>query len=275
MTKAIAIIQARMGSSRLPGKVLLDIGGRPMLQWVVERTRQANRLDAVLVATTTDPLDDPVAAFCEAQGYLCTRGSLHDVLDRYYQAALLHQPDAVVRITADCPFIDPGLIDALYMQFVTEKADFAANRLPPPWGRTYPIGLDTEICTFSGLATAWQEASEKYHREHVMPFFYENPQRFKIMIAHYAEDLGHLRWTVDTSEDLELARRIADLLKEDGKGLNFTWLDVLSLYMRYPELSQVNVNIEAKHFKLTDQRVDPSTASPIRTDPPPEKRSYK
>lgn len=270
MPKTIAIIQARMGSSRLPGQVLLDIGGRPMLQWVVERTRQANCLDAVLVATTTDASDDPVAAFCEAQGYLYTRGSVHDVLDRYYQAALPHQPDAVVRITADCPFIDPGLIDALYMQFVTEEADFAANRLPPPWGRTYPIGLDTEICTFRVLEIAWHEADQVYHREHVMPFFYENPQRFKIEVAHYSEDFGHLRWTVDTPEDLELARKIAVLLHAKGKGQGFSWLDVLSLYARYPELALVNASVEAKHFKLTDQRAGSDAACPTGMDPSPE-----
>lgn len=130
--RIVAIIQARMGSSRLPGKVLLDIAGQPMLAWVVERTRQAKTVDEVVVATTTDPADDAVAALCQRRGYAYFRGSLYDVLDRYYQTAKTYCAEAIVRITADCPLIDPNLIDRTIQEFLRAGVDFAANRLPPP-----------------------------------------------------------------------------------------------------------------------------------------------
>ena len=159
----VALIQARMSSSRLPGKVLMDITGEPMLSRVVERTRLAAQVNQVVVATTTDACDDTVADFCQAHAYPCFRGNLHDVLDRYYQAACTYAADAVVRITADCPVIDPGLIDEMITFFCAGNDessalpyDFAANRLPPPWKRTYPIGLDLEMCTFTALERAWK-----------------------------------------------------------------------------------------------------------------------
>src|SRR5512133_3030988 len=143
--RVVAIVQARMSSSRLPGKVLLDLAGQPMLARVVERARRSRRIDQVAVATTTDPSDDPVEAFCRERGYACVRGSMHDVLDRYYQAARQLQAGVIVRLTADCPLVDPGLIDETVQAFHREEVDFACNRLPPPFTRTYPIGLDVEV----------------------------------------------------------------------------------------------------------------------------------
>jgi len=255
----VAIIQARMASSRLPGKVLLDIAGKAMLQWVVERTRLAKSLDAIVVATSTDPADDPIAEFCAAHGYACTRGSLHDVLDRYYHAAVLHGAYLVVRLTADCPLLDPGLIDQTVRQIWGAHSvhtitavpwyDFTANRLPPPWGRMYPIGLDVEVATFNALETAWREATAPHQREHVMPFIYENADRFKISVIHHDHDYGSLRWTVDTSEDLAALRALVPLLPRA-----FTWLDVLRTWQAHPEIAALNAAVPHKTVTDIDTR---------------------
>ncbi len=243
--RIIVIIQARMSSTRLPGKVLKDIAGRPMLAWVVERARQARTATDVVVATTTDPSDDPIASFCVLMGYACTRGSLSDVLDRYYQAARQYRADVIVRLTADCPLIDPAEIDHVVQEFLSSGVDFAANRLPPPFGRTYPIGLDTEVCSFEALERAWNEAKQPYQREHVMPYLYEVPGRFKVLRVDHDPDYGKLRWTVDTPQDLELVRVIVDRMhgRED-----FGWLEVLDLFEREPELAQLNAGVDQKFY---------------------------
>jgi spore coat polysaccharide biosynthesis protein SpsF len=251
--KTVAIIQARMAASRLPGKVLLEIEGRPMLGWVVERTRLANTIEQVVVATTDSPFDDPVEAYCNEQGYACYRGSQYDVLDRYYQAARLYQADIIVRITADCPLIDPGVIDATVSAFFGPY-DFAANRLPPPWKRTFPIGLDTEVCSFAALETAWREAQAPHQREHVMPFFYDQPERFRILHFTHHPDYGELRWTVDTPADLELVRQITS--RFPGR-VDFTWLEVLDLVQREPELGKINAAVQAKNYREVDTRRSP------------------
>jgi spore coat polysaccharide biosynthesis protein SpsF len=268
----VAIIQARMGSSRLPGKVLLDIAGKPMIQHVIKRTQRARTLDAVVVATTTDPADDPIAAFAVSLGIPYTRGSLHDVLDRYYQAAKSHQAEVVVRVTADCPVIDPEVIDFTVNEFLRLKMDFAANRLPPPFHRTFPIGLDVEVCTFAALQRAWNEADQTFHREHVMPFLYESveltpfnqqvetglsPRGFKIALVNHVTDYGEMRWTVDTPEDLVFIREIFARLKANlpkGSKPDFTWYDVLEIVKREPQLAQINAQIRHKTMTEVDER---------------------
>jgi spore coat polysaccharide biosynthesis protein SpsF len=273
--RTIAIVQARMGSSRLPGKVLLDIGGEPMLVRVVERARRARRLNDVMVATTVDSSDDPVIKLCEERGYAFHRGSMKDVLDRYVQAARSQRAEVVVRITADCPVIDPAVIDRTVKAFYgkTEPQDdilshrsaqlglrsfpgpydFAANRLPPPFHRTYPIGLDVEVCTSAALEYAWNHAQEKHQREHVMPYLYETAGRFNVLLVNHEIDLGLLRWTVDTPEDLELLRRIyAHFENRD----DFSWLDVLDLWQKSPVLAEINKNIKHKSVFDVDGRAD-------------------
>src|SRR5918996_2311358 len=176
LSKVVAIIQGRMSSSRLPGKILADIAGQPMLQRVFIRTSRAATVTETIFATTTDPSDGPVAEYCDFSGIPFTRGSLFDVLDRYYQTAKQAKADVVVRVTADCPVLDPGLIDKVVntlLETGDSRFDFVANRLPPPFHRTYPIGLDVEVCTFKVLEKAWKESTETFHREHVMPYFYE------------------------------------------------------------------------------------------------------
>lgn len=268
----VAIIQARMASSRLPGKVMLDIGGEPMLQRVHVRTSRARRVDRVLVATTTDASDDPVASYCAGQGIAYSRGSQFDVLDRYYQAARQYQADIIVRITADCPAIDPVLIDRAVSTLlgpVDDDApafDFVANRLPPPFHRSFPIGLDVEACTFAALERAWNEGKEPLHREHVMPYLYEgvqlavsgpeletglSPRGFRVGLLNHVPDLGDLRWTVDTAEDLEFIRQVYGHF--DGRD-DFTWEQLRELVRREPQLSAINAAVHHKTLTEVDHR---------------------
>jgi len=248
----VAIIQGRMGSSRLPGKILLDLAGKPMLMRVVERARQSKTVDEVVFATTIDPLDDAVEAYCRQNAITCFRGSLSDVLDRFYQAAKAFKADTVVRITADCPLLDPGLMDETVTLFRQSGADFAANRLPPPFKRTYPIGLDCEVCSFAALERAWNEATALHDREHVMPYLYEVKDRFKVAILNYEKDYGTFgRWTVDTPQDLELVRQVYARLA--GKP-DFTWLDVLAIFEREPELGRINAQVEHNSMYDVDRR---------------------
>jgi spore coat polysaccharide biosynthesis protein SpsF len=264
--RIVAIIQGRMSSSRLPGKILADISGQPMLTRVFTRTSRAQTLDEVIFATTTDASDDPVAEYCDFSGIPFTRGSLFDVLDRYYQAALQAKADVIVRITADCPVIDPVLIDDVVNALLEDDYDFACNRLPPPWSRTYPIGLDVEACTFQALKKAWKEAKEPQHREHAMPYFYEgvkltrqsrtletgvSPRGFKVALLHHTTDFGDYRWTVDTPEDLEFMREVYN--RFDGRD-DFTWKEVLDLVHDEPDLMKINESVQHKTLKDIDKR---------------------
>lgn len=249
----VAIIQARLNSSRLPGKVLKDLGGQTLLAWAVERARRAQTLTDVIVATTSEPSDDTIVAYCEQRGYPVFRGSQFDVLDRFYQAALQFRADVIVRITADCPLIDPEEIDRVVERFLATGADFACNRLPPPWTRTTPIGLDTEVCSFVNLERAWKEADQKYEREHVMPFFYDVEGRFKVVVVDSEKNYSHLRWTVDTQEDLDLLRAVVARL---GGRTDVSWREVLSLFEQEPELAQINASIQHKTGLEFDSRME-------------------
>jgi spore coat polysaccharide biosynthesis protein SpsF len=266
--RVVAIIQGRMSSSRLPGKILADITGQPMLQRVFIRTSRADTVTETIFATTTDPSDDPVAEYCDFSGIPFTRGSLYDVLDRYYQTAKQAKADVVVRVTADCPIIDPTLIDDVVNTVASDRStvDFAANRLPPPWNRTYPIGLDTEVCTFAVLERAWKAAKEPQHREHVMPYFYErvdlatvnrqlqtgvSPRGFNIALLHHTTDFGDYRWTVDTPEDLEFIRQVYSRFK--GRD-DFSWKEVLDLVHNEPDLAKINSGVQHKTLKDIDER---------------------
>ncbi len=251
--RTIAIIQARMSSSRLPGKVLLDLGGQPMLARVVERIRQAKTVDDVVVATTTDPADDAIEELCHERGYAVYRGSMFDVLDRFYQAALQMKAEVIVRVTADCPVIDPEVVDHVVNVFHASSADFAANRLPPPWKRTWPIGLDTEVCSFTGLERAWKEARLAYEREHVMPYFYDVEGRFKVVVTEHDPDYGAQRWTVDTPEDLALLNEI--FRRFQGRD-SFSWQEVLDLMENEPSLSLINAGVRHKTGTEVDVRMN-------------------
>lgn len=248
----IAIIQARMGSSRLPGKVLKDIGGKPMLFRVVVRARRAQSLGQVVVATTTDFDDDPVFSFCQSHGFPCYRGHPWDVLDRYYQAARVFNAQTIIRLTGDCPLIDPGEIDRTVSAFHKADVDFATNRLPPPWKRTTPIGMDAEVVSFNALERAWREAEAGYAREHVMPYLYEEPGRFKTLLVDHDPDLGHFRLTVDTPQDLELVRKIYANFDQSDE---FSLGDVRSLLSTKPDLLRINATVVHKGYKDIDERI--------------------
>ena len=229
---AVAIIQARMTSTRLPGKVLADVAGRPLLAFMLARVRCARRLDAIWVATTTNAADDPVVALCESLAVPAFRGDEHDVLGRYTGAARAAGADTVVRLTADCPMIDPALIDQAIEMFADGGYDYLSNAIH----LTYPDGLDVEVFTAEALAAADREAADPYHREHVTLYFrtgiYHDLAVGDYRVGHMTapSDFSHLRWTVDTQEDLDQVRELIADLPED-----FAWHDVLALLTREPE----------------------------------------
>lgn len=235
----VAIIQARMGSTRLPGKVMKDLNGATMLERVVSHTRRATSLDSIVVATSTQATDQPVVDLCVRLGVPCSRGSETDVLDRYYQAAKVAGAETVVRITSDCPLIDSSIIDKTVREFEAHKPDYASNTLR----RTYPRGLDTEVFTMAGLERCWREAKDDYQRIHVTPFFYQHPELFRLHAVTGEQDFSTHRWTVDTPEDLQFVREIYSRL---GPGDEFSWTDVLALLKREPALAAINQAISQK-----------------------------
>lgn len=230
----LAILQARVSSSRLPGKVLKPILGVPMLMRQIERVRRARRIDRILVATSEHASDDPIAGLCDRNGINCSRGSLDDVLDRFYRAASEFGPDQVVRLTGDCPLSDPNLIDEVISFHLSGGFDYTSNALEP----TFPDGLDAEVFRFSCLERAWSEARLPSQREHVTPFIYGQPEVFKIGSYKGTADLSFLRWTVDEILDFELVTRVYEALYPADP--NFTTADILSFLEQNPELKTVN-----------------------------------
>lgn len=237
--KVVAIVQARMGSTRLPGKVLLELAGAPVLRCVMNRLGRARTLDALVVATTVRPEDDALEAECRRSGWTCFRGSEEDVLDRYYQAALAHDADEIVRVTSDCPLIEPKIVDEVVTALRESGADYAANILPP---RTFPRGLDVEAIRFAALERAWREDTDPARREHVTPYLYRHPERFRLHGVTGEGDHSHQRWTVDTPEDLAFVRRIYEHFGHD----RFSWRDALALLDRYPEWLAINQDVVQK-----------------------------
>lgn len=242
--RVVAIIQARMGSTRLPGKVLEDVGGRSMLSRVVRRTRRASTLDEVVVATSTASQDDPILLECRRLGIGCFRGSEADVLDRYFGAAEAYRAQSVVRVTSDCPLIDWSVIDRVVSAFREGRPDYASNTLE----RTYPRGLDTEVMTREALARAWCEASEPYERVHVTPYLYRHPELFRLLPVIGERDASAARWTVDTPEDLLFVRTVYQRFGDTDR---FSWQDAWTLVDREPELAKINGHIQ--HKRLEDE----------------------
>lgn len=239
--KVIAIIQARLGSTRLPGKVLLDLAGEPMLVRDMDRLSRAETLDEVVVATTVEPADEAIVDLCQERGWPCFRGSEKDVLDRYYRAAQEYQADAVVRITSDCPLIEPQVVDQVVKAFLERQPelDYASNTAPE---RTFPRGLDTEVMRFDALERAWREDDDPAWREHVTPYIRRHPERFQTYGVLNDEDLSRMRWTVDTPEDLAFVRRIYEHFGHD----QFSWHEVLALLDRHPEWLAINRDVQQK-----------------------------
>lgn len=231
-----------MGSHRLPGKVLKEIAGRTMIEQMLHRLSQARRLDKIIIATSTAPGDDALAELLCKNGVLVFRGSEDDVLSRYYEAAKVFKAEIVVRLTGDCPLVDPFVVDETVKHHLNLEADYTSNTLE----RTYPRGLDTEVFSFEALEKAYLEARESYQREHVTPYFYLNPGIFKLQGVKAEGKLRRpdLRLTMDTAEDLELIRVIYDLLGQNGRFFKIE--EVIELLDNRPELATINACVQQK-----------------------------
>ncbi|MEW6715910.1 MAG: glycosyltransferase family protein [Chloroflexota bacterium] len=237
-THVVAIIQARMGSTRLPGKTLVDIVGKPLLGHVIERVQACQTIEDIVVATTTAVEDQPILDLAGQYGVMHYTGSEEDVLDRFYQAAINTSAEVIVRITADDPFKDPQVIDHIVSYFLHHpELDYASNTVEP----TYPEGLDVEVFSFKALETAWQEAQRLSDREHVTPYIWRNPQTFCIANIKHHTDLSHLRWTLDYEEDLHFTRAVYEHLYG---GKVFLMEDILILLQKEPQLAGINKGIE-------------------------------
>jgi spore coat polysaccharide biosynthesis protein SpsF len=253
-----------MGSSRLPGKVLMDVNGRPMLQRVLERAKRIRRVDQVVLASTTAPADRDLLELAARLGCGTYAGSEEDVLDRFYQAATQHHADVVMRITADCPVLDPKVNEAVLDRFLKGNVDFVCNVTPP----SYPDGLDTWVFSYAALADAWRHACLKSEREHVTPFIWTRPERFRLANVAHAVDLSHLRWTVDDDRDLKFIRRVYERL-EPSEGPFFGLESILSLLSCEPELSGVNAGTMRDAGYAKSLREDTVVKTPTNHLPSP------
>lgn len=230
----VAIIQARMSSSRLPGKVLEPILGKSMLLHLVDRVKQAKYLNNIVVATSTDITDDPIYSLCSNNDIECSRGDLLDVLSRYYYTAVNYHAQHIVRITADCPLIDPGIIDQLILLYQSTHCDYASNTLD----HTCPDGLDVEIFSFEALERAYHNAILPSEREHVTPYLYKHSSEFRLASLKNDPNHAHYRLTVDYMEDLSLVREIYHALYPHK--IYFDWKDILSFLEEHPSLIELN-----------------------------------
>lgn len=257
--KIVAIIQARMASTRLPGKVLVEVSGQPLLQHMIERVKRAKKLDSVVVATSEAEADQAVAWLCEASGTVCYRGRESDVLDRYYRAAVENEADVVVRLTADCPLIDPEVIDQVIGFFHGGEFDYVSNIIEC----SYPDGLDTEVFTREALERTWREARLKSEREHVTPYLRNHPELFRQGNMRYHEDLSSLRWTVDTPRDLDFVRTVYSNFSSNAFGMG----EVLDLLKHNPQLGEINQGIERnegyRKSLVEDGEFGPGEAAPV------------
>ncbi len=239
---SVIIVQARMGSSRLPGKVLKPILGRPMLDLQIERLSRVKNADDIIVATSTSFGDNPIEELCRDLAVPCFRGSEDDVLARYYDAALSVGAKTIVRVTGDCPLTDAELIDQIISEYRrrNQPADYCSNTVE----RTYPRGLDTEVFSMNALRRAFHEATEQSDREHVTPYIWRQPKKFRLRHVTDAEDNSRYRWTVDTVPDLVLVRKLFEALYPHKP--EFTWRDCLALMQQNPEWADINADIKQK-----------------------------
>jgi spore coat polysaccharide biosynthesis protein SpsF len=235
--RVVAIVQARMGSTRLEGKTLADICGQPLLVRVIERVRASSLVDEVVVATTTAPEDRTLIDVAGQFGVRGYAGSVDDVLDRFYQVAKATRAEVIVRVTADDPFKDPSVLDEITRHLLEHSdLDYVSNTIEP----TYPEGLDIEAFTFAALERAWLEARLPSEREHVTPYLWKNPEKFRTANVRHTSDLSSLRWTLDYEEDLRFAREVYERLHQRGI---FRMDDILALLRAEPHLAAINKGI--------------------------------
>jgi len=253
--KIVAIIQARMGSTRLPGKMMMMIAGKPVIQHVFERVIKSELVDEVWLATTTNTEDDVLAEWASRRGIMCYRGSNGDVLDRYYQASRLAQADAVVRVTGDCPLIDPQVIDQAISLYRSHGFVYVSNSCPP----TYPDGLDVEVFSAKTLNRAWTEASLASEREHVTPYIWKHPELFQLGNLVFTQDLSHYRWTLDTLEDFDFIKLVVEAcaVKKGYSGMN----DILSLLKEHPGWVYINGHYNRNEGYIRSLKSDEDTLS--------------
>lgn len=256
----LAILQARMSSSRLSGKVLKPILGIPMLLRQIERVNRSKKIDKLVVATSLDPSDDPIRQLCQSSGIECFRGSMSDVLDRFYQASLKFPADHIVRLTADCPLADPAVIDHVIEFYDEGEFDYASNAIEP----TFPDGLDVEIFRTQCLHEAWNEAQLPSEREHVTPFIHKRSSRYRI--GHYknSSDLSSLRWTVDEEVDFQLITKIYNCLYLQKN--DFTMTDVLDFLDKNPPLKTINTQLHRNEGLEKSLRKDAADLHNASTD---------
>lgn len=246
--KIVAITQARMGSTRLPGKVLREVLGKPLLEYQIERVRSSKLIHQLVIATTTKETDQPIIELCKKLKVDYYRGSEEDVLSRYFHAAIQYEADIIVRLTSDCPLVDPDIIDAVITKFLSNDSnfDYVSNTIE----RSYPRGLDVEVFSMKALDLVIEKASRPVYREHVTPYIYLHPEQFNLGFIKNNIDLSSLRLTVDTEEDLELISRvITEFYNSNIK--SFVLKDIIDLSRKKPEWFLLNSHIEQK--KLADE----------------------
>jgi len=233
----VAIIQARMGSSRLPGKVLMNVEGTSMIKFMYDRVKQSKLVDKIILATTTNEIDNPVFDLCKKENILCFRGSENDVLDRYYKAALPYNPQIIVRLTADCPLIDPKLIDKTINLFIENKVDYASNTVPPDI-KKFPDGSDVEVFSFENLKKSWINSKDPKEREHVTFYFWKSNNNFTTALLENKYNWGKYRITIDYEEDFILFKKIVNRLKEKNK-FGYTE-EIIEILEDEPDLFKIN-----------------------------------
>jgi spore coat polysaccharide biosynthesis protein SpsF len=245
--KIVAIIQARMGSTRLPGKILKEVLGRPLLEYQIERVRRSRFIHQIVIATTNKESEQPIIDLCNRLFVAYYRGSEQDVMSRYWEAAMRYKATVVVRLTSDCPLIDPEIIDANIAEYLSKinLYDYVSNTIE----RTFPRGLDVEVMSMKALDQANREARNIVHREHVTPYIYLHPDKFTLGSVKNTLDVSSYRLTVDTEEDFQLIKRLIHHLS-DKKIESVTFEDIICLLQENPEWSLINSHIEQK--KLED-----------------------
>lgn len=248
--KIVGIIQARLGSSRLPSKVLMELMGRPMLSYMLERVSKVEDLHEIVVATTTQQQDDAIEAFCRTNHTKVFRGSENDVLDRYFQAASAYHADIILRLTADCPLIDPRVVDKIIHAFLKKypDIDFAGNVKPA----TFPDGLDTEVFTMDALRRAWTEAKNPLDREHVTPYFYDEPGRFRTLNITAERDYSKYRITVDHAEDFQVIENIIRNLY--SKKRPFSFEEIVAYLDQHQEVMTLNQSFNRNPWYVQYQK---------------------
>jgi spore coat polysaccharide biosynthesis protein SpsF len=250
MTRVVGIIQARTDSTRLPNKALLDLQGKPLIIHVVERMKHTTLINELILATTSRSIDIPLTKLIENQGVPVFRGDCDDVLDRYYKAARQYKAKVVVRITGDCPLIDPRIADLVIQFFLQHDYDYVTNRLHP----TYPDGLDVEVFSFDALEKAWKNATLSSEREHVTSFIWKHPNQFTLYNIKNPVDYSSYRWTVDQEEDLLFVREIFKRLYTKKK--IFYMDDIIDLLKKHPELLKINSRIQRNEGYLRSLQKD-------------------